>query len=129
MESTNKSVEETPIQEDIPKVVPKGLVKMTPALRFSLIFLAAVLALLFLVVLFKPKTIPQEPNPLPSVFSIDASPISQPERQLSQFSQTPAFISFEKNIDQLRSTQESLDLTESQLTYPQVEMNVNYKKE
>lgn len=102
-------------------------VKLTRPLKFLLVFVAVLFLLLILVILLKPKAL------LPTAVVPQASPsslttVTPVPRPVSQFGQTPQFTQFEASLNALISTQENLDLTEAQLAFPVLEMNVNYKK-
>ncbi len=133
MESINLPVEEnvTETQESpaAPNPQPVRPIKMTPILKYLLIFLGVLLVLLILIFLFKPRTLPGTENnvsPAPVPVASQYTPLP---RQLSEFAQTEAFTHFEKGLDDLIAAQENVDLIEPQLTFPVVEMNVNYQNE
>ena len=53
---------------------------------------------------------------------------SPPVRPVSEFAKTDIFSRFEVKLFDLKSHIDQLDMTETQLTFPLLEMNVNYEK-
>lgn len=131
METINNQevVPEVPIETvEIPPPQKLSPIKVTPLMKIGIIVLGVVIVLLLLLTLIRPGTsdVPAVlPSPLPST---DATGISPAPRVVSTFGQSEAFIHFETAVDELIKNQNTLDLTESALTFPTLEMNVNYKK-
>ena len=103
-------------------------IKMTPKLKVLLISVGVLFVITVIVLLLVPSRPKQPtviaPTPLPSSEAI-SSPIDRP---LSEVAGTDEFKNFESKLNTTRVEQDSLDTTESKLTFPLVETNVNYDK-
>lgn len=92
--------------------------KLLPLLFSILILLMAIAALIITVFSYQNRGGGQV-TPSPGDFS--------QTRPISEFAKTPEFMKFEKDINELKSETENLDLTENQLSFPALDMNVNFK--
>jgi hypothetical protein len=126
METTENQA--IPVQNDVQPEpgVPMSPIKMTPLLKMLLLILAVLFGLVIVVLLVFPQAPPAQqvvvPSPLPSA-GASTEPVTRP---VSQFGQGLEFVAFEEKLKNTRVQQESLDLNESQLTFPLLEMNVNF---
>lgn len=112
------------VTEDVQKISP---IKMTPKIKLLMIGTAVILLIALVSLLLPPANRPLTttlPSPLPTPDAM-GSPVTRP---LSATAQTDEFKNFESKLNTTRSGQDSLDTTESQLTFPLLEMNVNYNK-
>lgn len=90
-----------------------------------LIIIAAVLITIILILLILPKPKPPAlivPTP-PPISTISATLIP---RLTSEFSKTEEFLSFERNLGAVRADTEKLELTETKLSFPFLDMQLNF---
>lgn len=124
METTNSS--QPLVNETEPVVTKKEIpVKLSKPLVIALcVFGILILANVLLMVLKKP------PN---SSISVTPSPFSQPsnpptERKTSEFAKTPEFLDFENKLAELQEANKNIDLNETGLGFPVLEMHVDFEK-
>lgn len=103
-------------------------IKFTPVLKIALI----VLGFLFLLILLLTILGLKKGTPLP-VIQVSPLPTAVPSpseqtRPVSQFGQTSGFQSFETQLKTVSSVQDNLDLSESKLSFPLLDTNVNFNK-
>lgn len=129
MDPTQNAVPEPlPPEEEGDEATPVKMspIKMTPMLKVLLIGLAVLFVLVIVVLLVVPAapTAPtgSVPSPLPSA-GAQVSPLT---RSLSEYAQTEEFRNFETKLTSTRTDQDNLDLTEPQLAFPLLEMNINF---
>jgi hypothetical protein len=89
--------------------------------------LGVILLLLILVALMKPKQSPLVLTPSPS--PVLAPSPTAPPRETSAFAKTPEFAHFEQGIRQLQNDNLTVDLSEPNLSYPLLDMDVNFRKQ
>jgi hypothetical protein len=126
--ATTTSETATPLVEATPDVSQEKLipVTMTPTLNLLLLFLAILVSLILITFLIFPSA-PKPTVLTPSPFGRpDSSSLPQQIRPLSALGQTAEFKAFESHLNALTTSQEALDLNQSQLIFPLLEMNVNY---
>ncbi len=102
-------------------------VLLTPALKYALIGLVGLIILVIVATLFGKKSTSQPvtyPTIAPSL-SASASAIVKP---VSEFAQTQPFQAFEQNLQQLKAQVDESDLSEPQLEYPLLDMEMNYQQ-
>lgn len=124
METTNET---SPIQSP-PQAAPIPPVPtlFSGPLKVALIVGGAVLVLLLLVLLLVPRKTSQpqvvlEPSP-----TLMISPSSLPRAQ-SEFSKTEPFILFEGRLEGVKLENEVVNLTETELAFPLLDMNVTFQ--
>lgn len=114
-----------------PKKVAEEVKKLTPVHTKPLLIaggaaFVVIVILLFMVVVFnQPATAPVFSSPLPSAATSSASPVTGP---LSEIGKTEAYQKFEQKLNDLRNANEKIDLSEATLTFPLLDMNVNFEK-
>lgn len=111
------------IGEEIKKLTPvnTGPLLLVGAAAFTVI----VLLLLMVLVFNRPPPAPLLPSPLPSTTTSSASPDSG---TVSEIARTEEFQKFEQKLNELRTANEKIDLSESPLTFPLLDMQVNFEK-
>lgn len=102
-------------------------VKLTPALKIGL----TVLGFLFFVLIL--STLLSRKGTGPVVVDVTPSPsavtfTSTPAREVSEFAKTADFMSFENDLNQLKTDNSTVNLTEAELTFPLLDMQVNFNK-
>lgn len=133
METTENQIPApAPLEPDKTGVkIPQSPIKMlfnpTPKLKLLLI-VGGILILLAIFSLLVPKP-PSQPGssdtkPLPSAISN----ASIEPRKVSEFGNTADFINFETTLKQLKADVISINLSESELTFPVLDMDVNFEK-
>lgn len=114
----------------MPPVKPKTPLEkfnsFTMQVKIIIIGGALLFFLLALLISFSPRG-PEQlvlvPSPLPS----DTPEASASERQTSEFAKTEDFKKFEQNIKSLKDDNTNVDLSESQLSFPLLDMEVNFE--
>lgn len=123
METTeNQTIKEKTTPEATKQVPSPVNVRVLIVPLTILAGLVLLFVILYIFRTFINKTIPQALLPSPI-------PVTQPQQTgISRFGQTPEFIQFEKDVLQLKTDFESVDLAESKLTFPLIDWEVNYQK-
>jgi len=133
--NTQDSVSESSAHQEIvsparsvsvqPELGNKLPVKITPLLRLLLVLVGILFLLLVLLTLMPKKTVilPTIPTPVPITLT---SPVAI--NQLSEFAKREIFSQFETQIASVSANLQETDLTEDTLTFPLLDMNVNFEK-
>lgn len=120
--NTNPTPPMTPekVAEEVKQLTP---INTRPLLIAGGAAVAVILLLLLLVVFTTPPPQTAIPSPLPSAATASASPQTDP---VSEIGKTENFQKFEQNLNTLRAENEKIDLSEAALTFPLLDMNVNF---
>ena len=93
---------------------------LLPAAFLGLIFLGLIITMLVRLMMI---------NATSHIQTLSPTPTSSPsETGVSQIGKTPEFIDLLKNVEQLKTGIETVDLSESKLTFPLIDWEVNYQK-
>jgi hypothetical protein len=111
--------------------LPVNVPAISSPVKFSKIQIAIAVLSLVLIILAVIVVLLKKPS-TPQVVIIKASPVatqsaSLPPREVSEFGKTEAFTKFENKVTDLQKTNETVDLYESKLSFPLLDMNVNFK--
>ncbi len=100
-------------------------IKFTPQLKILLTILGILFLMIFILMLLPKKSIDitQEPTPIATVLATPS-----PELRISEFAQTEIFKLFEQQIASVAAELNETDLREDQLTFPLLDMNINFEK-
>lgn len=118
----NPTVTAEKVAEEVKKLTP---FHTRPLLIAGGATTTLILALLLIVIVSRPSPAPVVPSPLPSAASPTTAPAAGP---ISEIARTEAYQKFEYKLNDLRSANEKIDLSEASLTFPLLDMNVNFKK-
>ena len=102
--------------------------KIPKKIQIVAIVAILIISLLFLLILLTSPTQVQ-PVPLSSPIIAASSSPNVPQRQESEFSQSEIFKSFEQNIQKLEIDSEDVDLTETEMSFPLLDWNVNFSEQ
>jgi len=124
MDNSKPTVAETATPTTLPEAAVSP-VKITPLLKWSLVALI-VLILLVVITSFISKPKPPLSALLSTPEPSQVASASGELRPVSSFGQTPEFAQFEERLNSYRGSLDTLDLNESQLTFPLLDMDVNF---
>lgn len=65
---------------------------------------------------------------IPSPLLVATQSASLPPKEISEFGKTEAFTNFENKLTDLQKTNSTVDLYEAKLSFPLLDMNVNFNK-
>ncbi|MEK7166726.1 MAG: hypothetical protein AAB874_08005 [Patescibacteria group bacterium] len=69
------------------------------------------------------------PNPSPSANTVSSPSATPTDRKISEFGGSTDFVNFENQLNTLKTDAAKADLSESELTYPLLDMHVNFNKQ
>ena len=126
VENKNTADKKTkPVTSDLVKAYWEKVQKLPPQIKIIAAASAVLVFLVFLILVTRPTNtapLPSFPSPTP------AAPVaSAPPREISAFAKTPEFAQFETSITALASQSAQIDLSENALSYPFLDMNVNFQ--
>lgn len=90
----------------------------------ALVIIAVILVILFSMYRLLNRPAPFTPSPVPSADSASASAL--PARDISEFGKTDDFKRYEEKLQALDKDAAMVDLSESELAFPLLDMNVNF---
>jgi len=110
-----------------PKIVNDELpMKITPKVKILLVILLGLILVNIAVLLLKPKNNPVTPQASPQASFVPIASASATTKNMSEFSKLPEYMQFEQNLKDTITVNEGLDLSNSKLNFPLLEMNVNF---
>lgn len=124
-----ETTEPVPVQPvpNIPPQVPQLPQKsgMGGPLIYALVIIILLLLLLFIFFMFLPKNtpLPEVQNTPSPTLQTSPSPFQQ---LVSEFSQTESFKIFEGRLESLRLENEGVNLSETELAFPLLDMDVSF---
>lgn len=119
--SVNPNAAKKPVIKDL---LP---IKLTPQLKIVLLISGIVFLLLIITSLVLRKNT-NLTNTYPSPSINPDSSAALPPREVSEFAKGQPFLDFEQKLTDYRQKLQTADLNESSLSFPLLDMNVNYRK-
>ncbi len=131
METTNQINKPSPETKTLVSVPNKNElpIRLSRPLMFALIIFVLLVTTNIVLMLTKKPPVPNfTPTPTP-ISQIPAASTSTNTREVSQYGKTPQFQDFEKKLTDIESANKTIDLSETTLGFPVVEMHVDYENQ